>query len=263
MTNTYHSGMGGSWKSITCTALALLLSSCSMMQNDSLDLRLNHKLYHDTAYRARLASDKLVFCTPIKDVRANVAVVAAASGPYPITHMPENVWARPLLEMIEDILMDELVASDVFAGVDLSVPPPDEALIFELSLMTLHAAQEERPFGRRTYSDIGIAVRIYGAKQGSKERPIVFERQFGKISSSNVGTSPPMIAKMVGSALRGVLLDMLAAIDQSNIARSGIPNAPMRSAPKKATDKAGAKQSAAKKIVEDSSGVTSAAPSQK
>jgi hypothetical protein len=196
---------------------AAWLAACQSPAN-SLDLRRNADLYRSPGYRARLPVDRSAFLTPLVDARSGRAV--EARGPYPISAMPDGYWARPLPEMIEQIVRDELNDSGVVVGLQRQAPPKNGALVITVHLLEAVCGQEERPSGRRSMADVALRVQVFGPAPGTT---LLFDRQFRQPLATDVGNRPARPPQLFGIALRQVVGAMLAALDQSNVARSGVP----------------------------------------
>jgi hypothetical protein len=201
--------------------LALAVTACSTPQNE-IDLATNRNLYTAPNHRARVPADRSAFVAPVVDARGT-AVVEAAAGPYPTRWMPEGYWQRPLPEMLHDCLCDAFEQSGVFAGLEQTPPPGPATLIVEPSLVEAMAGQEERVFGRRSLATLGLRIVIHGPAAADGTRPVLLDEQYDQSVGSDVAPQPPIVPKVFGLAVSQAIARILAAIDQGNLARSGMP----------------------------------------
>ncbi len=202
--------------------LPLVALSCQQF-TDSIDLRRNGELYRSPNYRARVAVDRAAFLAPLVDERQGIPGPGQVGGPYPVSYMSDGEWPRPLLEMLEDIIIDELRDSGVFASLVRDPGVAADTLVVRPFLMTARTAWEERPFGRRAFAEIGMRIVVYGPQPAGGERPVLLEREFGEVVTSEVTVRPPSKPQMFGKALRAAMGKLLGMLDQSNVARSGVP----------------------------------------
>lgn len=201
--------------------MALTFCACGST-TDTCDLRTNPSLYARTAYETRVLVDTAAFLAPLVDER--VPIVEAA-GPYPRKYVDESVWDRPMLEMIEDIIADELRDSGVFTSVVRSKPAA-ETLIVTPYLRRAICGEEEQPTGRRSLAEIEIRFVVHGPGADADAREIVFDRTFQEVAQTPVKMRPPQSTTLIGIILNKALRKALEALDQSNISRSAIPSDP-------------------------------------
>lgn len=212
--------MGGSWDRIGGVVLLVALAGCHSPR-DKLDLRENPDLYRSPGYTARIPVDRGVFVAPLVDERRDDVVDAA--GPNPTQWMPDSRWARSPVAMIEDILRDELADSRVFVQVQRTPPPDAKTLVLRPYLTAARVGAQEHTAGRRSIADLGLRIVVYGPDEGHGRRAIVFDRPFRETTQSEVQSRPPSAPGLLGLALRQAMANVLAALDQSNVSRSGVP----------------------------------------
>ena len=215
--------MGGLWNCWSGFVLFFALVACQSTQR-TLDLRDSEELYRPTRYQARAPADRAVFVTPLADQRSPEPV--PIKGPYPVAFMAESYWARPLVEMIGDVLVEELESSAVFSEVQRTSPPADDALILKPYLVEARCGQEERVNGRRGIALVGLKIVVYGPVQPDGERSMLLEETVHQPVTSQVSMRPPTSPQMMGLALTGAMRATLRKIDESNVARSGVPREP-------------------------------------
>ena len=204
-------------------ALTVLLVGCQVLGGGpGIDLRHNSDLYKSVRYSARMAADRVAFVTPLVDERTGNPITGESNA-YPVDYVPDNVWPRPLIAMIEDILIDELTDSGVFRELCGEPPALDGQLIVQPVLMTARCGQEERPFGRRSFGEFGLKLVVYGPKPVDGARPVWIQEEFGEVTSTDVGAAPPSAPKLLGQAIHGAMYRLVSRLDQSNVARSGVP----------------------------------------
>ncbi len=189
---------------------------------DRNDLVTNPTLYAPTAYKAKVAVDRSAFVAPLVDERQPVA---EASGPYPVSYVGEAVWFRPVLTMVDEIVYDELRDSGVFVEASRSAPGSD-ALIVTPYLRSANCGEEEQPAGRRSLSDVELRVVVHGPGADAGSRPVLLDRTFREIATTAVEMDPAPATQLLGIALRKSITKMLEVLDQSNVARSGVPMDP-------------------------------------
>lgn len=215
--------MGGFHAGPACllACAAVLFVSCAS-QSDKLDLARNEKLYHAPKYRAKVPADRTAFVAPVVDERGQAAV-EEATGPYPMRWMAEGYWERPLPEMIDDCLRDALAKTAVFASLQ-DAPPPDPAgLVVEPFLIEARAGQEERLFGRRSLGTVSLRLVVHGPAAADGTREVLLEETFEQTVGTDISPQPQRVPAVLGRALEQAIARIVARIDQSNVARSGMP----------------------------------------
>ena len=213
--------MGGSlgW----CAPAGALLALCTLLgcgAPEVNDLARNEKLFPPTRFTAKLPADLAAFVTPLVDARKAWVADASSSG-YPATAMPEGIWARPMPEMVDEVLRRELGT----CGVVKSVLQRAEAgaLIVKPSLVTGAAAVQELPQGRRTIAEAGIRIVVLGRDDGNGKRATLHDQVYTQRLVSDVEMRPAPALGLLSRAMRTSLTTALAGLDQSNVARSGVP----------------------------------------
>ena len=214
--------MGGSQHFVSCAALCALFVALAGCQStrERLDLADNDKLYATPRYRAKVAADRKAFVPPTVDERQGVAVEEAA-GPYPTQWMADGYWERTPAEMVGDCLRTAFIDCGVFAGMEETTPPAAETLIVEPQLLVMRGGQEERVHGRRSVGMASLRIVVRGPAVDG-ERPILLDEVFEQSVSSGIATEPERVPVVVGRAVQLAIARIVAKLDQSNVARSGI-----------------------------------------
>jgi hypothetical protein len=91
------------------------------------------------------------------------------------------------------------------------------------TLLEARCGTEERPAGRRSIGEIALRVVVHGPATGGAERPVLFDRTFREIVATPVERKPADPTQILGVTLQKVAQKALAALDQSNVTRSGLP----------------------------------------
>jgi hypothetical protein len=181
------------------------------------DLALNDKLYRRTGYQAKVPADRKVCILPIVDERQ--APVADAASAFPTTFVRDGRWERPVAAMLDELLRDEIERSGVFAAVVDA--PSAEVCLLRVTLHVFEGGIQEVTTGRRTFASTRLLVELEGPQQGGA-RPQLLREPFGQHMQSDVVMMPPSPLVLLGSCLRIDVQNLLAKIDQSNVARSAV-----------------------------------------
>ncbi|MCA8943889.1 MAG: hypothetical protein KDB80_15100, partial [Planctomycetes bacterium] len=187
--------MGAIWNQVLVLG-AVCLASCEFSPPPR-DLRKNPALYESTGYRARVMVDRAAFLAPLVDERAPIA---EASGPYPRKYYDDAVWDRPMLEMVEEILADEIRDSGIFTLVQRSQPDA-ETLVVTPYLRGVVYGEEEQPHGRRSLAEIELRLVVHGAGESVESRPVLFDRAFREVAQTPVSMLPTRATSLVGIVL--------------------------------------------------------------
>ena len=197
--------------------LGLALAGCQT--SNALDLGRNTELYSSPGYRSKLPGDRAVFVAPLRDERnANPPV---EEGPYPIRYMSERVWDRPLVEMVNDILLEELDQSRVFR--EILSRPTSESLVLMPSLVQMSGGQQEMVEGARSLVVIAIRVQIHGPANADGDRALLLDQIYSDRQGSPISFRPPTIVTLTGVSLRYTMASLVSGLDQSNVASTGVP----------------------------------------
>lgn len=184
------------------------------------DLARNERLFPRSKFVVKLPVDRAAFVAPLVDARKSWVADANAGG-YPVTAMPEGIWARPLPEMLDEVLREELASS----GVVREVLPRAEAsaLIVKPSIVTGAAAVQELPQGRRTIAEGSMRIVVLGPDDGTGKRATLLDETYGNRQASDVEMRPAPALGLLARAFRVTVSQILAGLDQANVARAGVP----------------------------------------
>ncbi|MBK8978126.1 MAG: hypothetical protein IPM29_19650 [Planctomycetes bacterium] len=207
----------GSLLGIVVSSLAGCLSPSTR-----LDLVETDDLYAPTGYEARLPADRGAFVAPLVD-RRDQAPADARTGPYPITWMPEGYWDRPVDVMIDDLLRRELEDSKVVARLDAEPPPEPGDLLIRPTLTRARVGTEDLVNGQRRIAEVSIHLLVLGPVGPGGERGTLLDEDVVETTGTGIAFSPPRLPVVLGGAVRGCLARLLKRIDESNVARSGVP----------------------------------------
>lgn len=207
-----------------CVLVALPFFAAGCQTNSTrVDLAINPVLYQSPGYETRVLVDKNAFIAPLIDAREPAA---EATGPMSFVQAPESVWERPMTVMVEEILVDELRKSGIFSQVLINTPSPS-TLIVTPYLVSARYGEEELTAKRRAIAEIEIRIVVHGAvASASESRPILFDRTFHEVTATPPAIRAVHSAQILGVSLSKAVRAMLAALDQSNVSRSGVPMDP-------------------------------------
>lgn len=216
--------MGGILRAAAWAA-TLVLCSCQGLalfkEPDIIDLGKNAKLYVPPQYVVQVGVDREAFLAPLVDGRDG-SVPMDAKGPYPITWMPDSIWARPPILMLDGLCTEAVEQAGLFAATTRSTPVAAETLVFRPTLLRFLGGDEEQVAGRRSLARVAIRFEVLGPIGTDGERPVLFDETFEAETGTSVQLDPVHPPAVVGAAVSRVLHQALAAIDQSNVARSGL-----------------------------------------
>jgi hypothetical protein len=197
-----------------------LVVSCA--DTEVRDLAHNETMFPQVSYKAKQPADRVAFVTPLVDGRKTwVADASSDAASYPVKLMPESVWARPLPDMIDEILRRDLASSGVFAAIEAHAEA--KGLIVRPTLVTGSAGVQEKPNGRRTIAETAIRIVVLGPDEGNGKRSTLHDRVYQSHLDSKVEMQPVPAVSLYANTLRSVVQQVLAGLDQSNVARSGVP----------------------------------------
>ncbi|MFO1051787.1 MAG: hypothetical protein U1F36_06200 [Planctomycetota bacterium] len=204
-------------------ALSLLLLSSCASKPEVLDLAHNERLYQPPRYHARLPADRPALLLPVDDQRHKQP--ADASAPHwPRRPMPEELWARPIPEMVDDLLRRSLADSGVVAQLDTRVPPAAEVIVVQPVLLDARGYLEEQAAGRCTLSSFTLKLVVSSPAAADGTRATIFEQTYEQSAGSQVTRSPTPIPELLGRCVRDAIARVLADLDRNNVGRSGLPS---------------------------------------
>lgn len=198
-------------------ALGWLVTGCATEKG--MDLADNPALYRNTGYETTLPADRSVFLLPVVDDRE--VATAEAAGPYTVSYFADGDWERPPAVMVDEILRREIVDSGVFSSLSQTARPED--CLLRVKLKRFEVGAESHVTGWKSFAAIVLSVEVLGPLAPNGERPRWMDRDFGGAQKSSVGWVPPPATTLTGQSLRQAITQMLAALDQSNVARANVP----------------------------------------
>lgn len=212
------------WARAVSGAFVLFLSivSACASRPAPLDLAENEQIYRAPRYVTRVPVDRAAFLLPIADERD--ARPADASAPaFPRRPMPEELWARPIPEMLDDVLHDGLLRAGLVAAIDTRVPPAPEVILVEPFLLDARGFLEEQIAGRCTLATLAIRVVVSSPADASGKRELWFDETYEQSAGTQPTRSPTPIPELMGRALYDAMKRFMSDFDRSNVARSGLP----------------------------------------
>jgi hypothetical protein len=204
----------------SCSVLSIvaLLSACQTGQRR--DLTANSSLFRPTGFRTGAPGDRAVFVAPLADGR-EVAVLPASADGFPITYDPDGRWQRPVREMVQELLQDELRESGLFARFLTGAQP--DALVVKPTLVRFHSGTIETMEGARSLAEVALRLQVYGPADAAGRRPTWHDAVYADAQVSGVRMVPVSTFVLTGRAAQAALHRALAGLDGSNVARSGVP----------------------------------------
>lgn len=206
---------------------ALLLASCATHQNVP-DLALNERIYVPIAYETRAPGDRAVFVAPTRDAR-NVAGLPASANGFPINYEGDRRWNRPVPEMVDAVILEELEDSELFSSVNPTAAPQD--VVVQPTLVTFVTGVMEQEYGARSLAEVGIRIEVLGPVGADGTRPVLFDQVYGERQVSNPDRLPPSTYLLTGMCMRTTMQRMLAGLDGSNVGRSALSPTSLPAAP--------------------------------
>lgn len=186
------------------------------------DLALNPELYAYTEYACKTPGDRTVFVAPVTDGRTDVTAADAANvGGFPVSYDVDGRWHRPVVEMVDEILRNEIEASEIF---DEVVPSPAKAQILVVpTLVSFRTGAIEEMSGGRAVAEVSMRIEVHGPADQDGNRKLMFEQAFvdRKVTEASFRTASRYV--LAGVSLRAVVLRMLQTLDSKNVAREGMP----------------------------------------
>ena len=207
----------------------LFLAACATHQNVP-DLALNERIYVPVEYETRAPGDRAVFVAPTRDER-NVANYPASANGFPISYEGDRRWNRPVPEMVDAVLLEELEASELFTEVRATGAPTD--LVVQPTLVTFVTGVMEQEYGARSLAEVGIRIEVLGPVGADGKRPVLFDQVYGERQVSNPDRLPPSTYLLTGMCMRTTMQRMLTGLDGSNVGRSTVGPSTAPAAPAK------------------------------
>ncbi|MCB9868665.1 MAG: hypothetical protein H6837_02355 [Planctomycetes bacterium] len=186
-----------------------------------LDLARNTLIYRTAGYVAPRQCPAPVFVQPLRDAREKVPTFRDAS--FDRTVYADNIWERPVPVMVEELLVDEIERSRIFARRSTAGAPVDQEFVVEPSLLALHRYREAAATGlevgrRRTVAYTAIRLVVKGPVDGKGQRHVLLDRLF-----HNEARTPLSLARaehgiaLTGQTLQVILAEMLPKLYETTI----------------------------------------------
>ncbi len=215
--------MGGSVRKLLWGLVLPLFGFVACQSSkDQMDLAVNPTLYTSPGYHARMPADRPAFMPPIVDDRGS-STPEEASGPFPVTWMPDSYWDRPVVEMVDDTLREELKDSGVFSSIEDTPPPSPDAVVVQVEMTRARCGLEEQAAKRRSMAELTVNVTVRGPVDASGGRDVIWQKEFHEVTASDLLIRPPVVPSMFGRVTQRVVARVVAALDESNVGRSGVP----------------------------------------
>ncbi|MAE75908.1 MAG: hypothetical protein CMJ85_03440 [Planctomycetes bacterium] len=147
--------------------LLVLLGSCESTHQR--DLARNPDLYRHTGYRASYRQNRRVYVSRLLDRRTPLS--SHRDGIYPLTYTEDAFWARPVAEMLDELLRQEIDAAGLFAQIVDSEGEADWVL--RPALTNFHGAVEERVVGRAVHGRAKIRLQVWGPAGAGGKRGLL------------------------------------------------------------------------------------------
>jgi hypothetical protein len=119
------------------------------------------------------------------------------------------------------VLARQLANSGLFAAVTDSATP--DVVLVVPSVVSWLGGVTEAISGGHAFVDVGLRVQVYGPAAAGGERPLWHDQVYGNRQVSQVELNPPSPYRLVGRALQFTMTKVLAGLDGSQVARSGVP----------------------------------------
>lgn len=216
-------GMGTmtSLRPVACAALlAIALFPACSTTNDAVDLARNERLYADVPFTTKAPGDRPVFVAPVADARTAQDLPTQERG-FPIAYGNDEVWERPVAEMVGEVLQRQFQQSGLFTAV-LDAPRPD-ALVVKPSIVTFLAGAAESIAGSRSFAEVGVELQVFGPADAAGKRQLLLQAVYGNRQASDVSIKPVSPYRLIGRALQVSVGKVLTGLDGSNVSRSQVP----------------------------------------
>lgn len=200
--------------------LACLVVPACFAPNTVVDLASNKRLYRDVPFSTRLPGDRVVFVAPLADVRSVEDLPLHDRG-FPISYGGDDVWDRPIREMIDEVLSRQLADSGLFAGVSDKATP--QSLILMASLESFTTGAVERVGGQQSFAEVVLRLRVLGPEDRNGIRATLHDQSYGDRKMTDPSFKPISPYMLVGSTLHTAMQKALTGLDGSNVGRSHVP----------------------------------------
>jgi hypothetical protein len=190
-----------------------------MAPNTALDLARNERLYRDVPYQSRAPGDRAAILAPLADARSAKGLPASDEG-FPIQYGSDEVWERPVCEMVDEVWNRQVAQSGLFAAVGVAGA---EALVVVPTLQSFTTGAIERIAGAQSFAEVALRLQVYGPQDASGQRGLLLDRVYADRKITEPGLRPVSPYLLVGGALRTAVQKALAGLDGSNVGRSSVP----------------------------------------
>ena len=184
------------------------------------DLAQNELFYVDVPFTTKSPGDRAVCVLPMADARVATGLPTSERG-FPITYSGDDFWDRPIAAMAGDVLQRQVEKSGLFAAAATTAQP--DAVLLVPSLVTWLGGTTEAISGGISFADVGVRVQVFGPAPAGGERPLWHDEVYGNRQVSQLELNPPSPYRLVGRALQFTMTKLLAGLDGSQVARSGVP----------------------------------------
>jgi hypothetical protein len=200
--------------------LAIAVLAACQAPRQVADFARNDLFYRDTGFVTKAPGDRAAFVAPVVDARAPAELPTQDRG-FPILYGGDELWDRPVGEMLAEVLQRELHASGLFAGT-AERPRPDGLVVLP-TLQTFTLGVVEGVTGGRSFAEVAFRLQVFGPAAGDGERPILHDKVYADKQTSDLALKPPSPYVLLGRALQRSLGRALTGLDGSNVARSHVP----------------------------------------
>lgn len=201
--------------------LPLFAAACAST-NESIDFARNELLYVDVPFVTQAPGDRDVFVAPVADARDGAVLPTQERG-FPISYGADDVWERPIRDMLADVLLRQVKDSGLFATV-VDKPTP-QSIVVKPTLVAFTTGATEAISGSRSFAEVGLSLQVLGPANQVGERAVLMEQTFGNRQVSALEVSPVSPYRLVGRALQMSMQKLLAGLDGKNVGRSHVPEA--------------------------------------
>ncbi len=205
---------------LTSSLFVVVLASACASPNTTLDLATNDRLYVDVPFQTRVPGDLQLFVAPLVDARTPADLPQAEDG-CPILYGSDQVWERPVREMVDEVIARQVTDSGLFAVICEKATA--ETLVLVPALESFTTGAIERISGAQSFAEVALRLKVYGPVDDDGKRPVVLDRVYGERKITDPRPKPVSPYLLVGSALQGTVQKALNALDASNVGRSSVP----------------------------------------
>jgi hypothetical protein len=210
-----------------CAFLAVLAAGCKSPQGGR-DLATNTLICPRTHFATSAPGDRAIFILPVRDAR-DVSALPASNGNCPVIYDSDARWERPVRAMVEQLLREELDGSGLFAAITPKARPAD--LLLQPTLLRFDSGVVETIEGGRSLAVVSLRLQIFGPEDAPGSRPVWFDRTFGDTQISGVALVPMSTLLLSGHTVQSTMMQAVAALDGSNVGRTGMPLEPVKPEP--------------------------------